>query len=1060
MPAPPALRPAPQRMIERILRQRAAIEGEHKEVTVLFADIQGSMHLAAAVDAEELHAILDRYFAVLAEGVYRYDGCINQFTGDGIMALFGAPLALEDHARHACFAALELRDAVRELGRELRRERGVDFAVRFGLNSGGVVVGSIGDDLRMDYTAQGQVVNLAARMQQIAEAGAIYVAPATAALVADYFELQDLGVFQIKGIDGGVRVRELRQVGALRTRFDVSRARGLTRFVGRAAELAALEAAAAPGGSRLARVVAAAGQGKSRLCQEFLQRRQAAGAAVVAATGLSHARSLAWTQVQQLFRAVLDIDERQRGAQVRERVAGRMLLLGEEYRQHASLVCELLGLAGDEVGTVLEPETRQQRLLEIFTRLLERAAAGRELVLYLDDLHWFDPASQSFVRALALAARPAPVTIVASFRPEYDDAWMQGGGFSLIALAPLSATEMREILSTLLGDSADLAGLIEEICERTAGNPFFAEEAVRALVEAGRLTGAPGCYAAAGEVTVEIPATLHALVAARIDRLADAAKELLQAAAVIGKRFNENILAAAIGADRDALRAALDELIARSFVHVSSRHPVGEYSFEHPLTQEVAERSLLASRRRALHSAVAQAIAADAGDAAEEQAALIAMHWEAAGDNNCAAEWNRRAALWTGWGDVQQTYAHWQRVRQLIPPDSSDSAAVGLRLAALRELLALATRVGVSSAELVEIRAEGNAAARRVGDDVACAAIESSFALARAIEGHVAEAMEIVAVARPLAEAVAPPHAEVGAGAAGLMEFALTAAHVYSWGGGCGDMIAVAELGLGMSAGSDPAIVGTRAWLHVLRGDGLIRAARLAEGEAEIRHAMAEALRPRHAEVRGFAHLGLCRLFTTTGCYDEAGSAADAAIAIGRQSGSTAVLGTAMSLRAGVLVAAGRWRDALELLEPMVDFLDRSGIVLFKIYAEIQLALALIGAGEVGRGLQHARGALEQSRRCGARMYAVLGEIAMARAQALGRDFAAARRHIDRADGEIAALQLESLRPDVYLERAAVARAAGDDDEASAWRVRALRELLAIGAERRAAAIDAADETL
>src|SRR6184192_103004 len=270
----------PQHLAEKILISRAALAGERKQVTVLFADVKGSMDLAEQLDPEEWHAIMDRFFQLLAEGVHRFEGTVNQYTGDGIMALFGAPIAHEDHAQRACWAALHLQEELRRYTEEMKRTRGVAFAVRMGLNSGEVVVGKIGDDLRMDYTAQGHTVGLAQRMEQLADPGRVYLTEHTAALVAGYFRLRDLGVFDVKGVREPVRVHELEGTGTLRTRLDLSRARGFSRFVGRADETAALEAALAralEGDGQVVGVVADAGVGKSRLCFEFLERCRARG---------------------------------------------------------------------------------------------------------------------------------------------------------------------------------------------------------------------------------------------------------------------------------------------------------------------------------------------------------------------------------------------------------------------------------------------------------------------------------------------------------------------------------------------------------------------------------------------------------------------------------------------------------------------------------------------------------------------------------------------------------------------------------------------------------------
>ena len=297
----------PKHLADKILTSRSALEGERKRVTVLFADVKGSMELAEKTDAEAWHGIMDRFFAILSDGIHRFEGTINQYTGDGIMALFGAPIAHEDHAQRACFAALQLRDGLQAYAREIKREQGLQFSTRIGINSGEVVVGKIGDDLRMDYTAQGHTVGLAARMEALASPDTIYLTQATADLCAGYFALQDLGEFSVKGNSGPVRVHQLSGVGPLRTRFDVSRARGLSRFVGRAHEVdileQAMERARRGQGGQVVGVVAHAGVGKSRLCFEFLERHRARGVLVNQGQAVPHGRNIPLLPLMQAFRA-------------------------------------------------------------------------------------------------------------------------------------------------------------------------------------------------------------------------------------------------------------------------------------------------------------------------------------------------------------------------------------------------------------------------------------------------------------------------------------------------------------------------------------------------------------------------------------------------------------------------------------------------------------------------------------------------------------------------------------------------------------------------------------
>jgi class 3 adenylate cyclase len=381
----------PKHLADKILTCRAALEGERKQVTVLFADVKGSMELAEQVDPEEWHAILDRFFVILAEGVHRFEGTVNQYTGDGIMALFGAPIAHEDHARRACWAALHLGDELRRYARELRRERGLSFAVRMGLNSGEVVVGRIGDDLRMDYTAQGHSVGLAQRMEQLAEPGRVYLTEHTAALVQGYFRLEDLGAFEIPGVQAPLRVYELGGVGALRSRLDVSRARGFSRFVGREEEMATLDAAlgrALGGTGEVVGVVADAGVGKSRLCFELAERCRARGVRVYETHCVAHGRMIPYLPVLELFRTYFAVTDRDSDDEVRRKVAGTLLLLDPGLGGALPLLFDFMGVPDPaRPAPPMEPEARQRQLLGVVKRVVQSRSRQEPALLLWEDMH-------------------------------------------------------------------------------------------------------------------------------------------------------------------------------------------------------------------------------------------------------------------------------------------------------------------------------------------------------------------------------------------------------------------------------------------------------------------------------------------------------------------------------------------------------------------------------------------------------------------------------------------------------------------------------------------------
>src|SRR5437667_5482032 len=414
----------PKHLAEKILSARSALEGERKQVTVLFADVKGSMDLAEQVDPEAWHAIMDRFFQLLADGVHRFEGTVNQFTGDGIMALFGAPIAHEDHGQRACWAALHLQHELRRYADDVRLEHGLGFSVRMGLNSGEVVVGKIGDDLRMDYTALGQSVGLAQRMEQMADPGKALLTGHTARLVSGYFQLRDLGETRIKGLSDPLHVFELEGVGRMRTRLDASHARGFSRFDGRQSEMAALEAAleqAIAGNAQVIGVVADAGTGKSRLCYEFAERCRAREIAVYEAHGVAHGKAVPLLPVLEFLRGYCGLTDHDPASAARDKIAGRMLLLDETLIEGLPLMFDFLGVSDPErPAPPLGPEARQRQLLDL-TRRLARARSAREpaLVLY-EDLHWFDRASEEFIGNVVVEIAPGSRTLVLlNFRPEY-----------------------------------------------------------------------------------------------------------------------------------------------------------------------------------------------------------------------------------------------------------------------------------------------------------------------------------------------------------------------------------------------------------------------------------------------------------------------------------------------------------------------------------------------------------------------------------------------------------------------------------------------------------------
>src|SRR5262245_23927781 len=709
----------PLHLAEKILGSRAALEGERKQVTVLFADVKGSMDLAEGLDLEEWHRVMDRFFTILAAGVHRFEGTVNQFTGDGIMALFGAPIAHEDHAQRACWAALHLQESLRAYADELRRTRGLNFSVRMGLNSGDVVVGQIGDDLRMDYTAQGHTVGLAQRTEQLAEAGRIYLTEHTAALVGGYFRLRDLGTFTLKGVRHPVHIHELEGAGASRTRFDVARARGFSRFVGRADEMAAVEAAMAPafeGRGRVIGVVGEPGVGKSRLCHEVTERARARGVPVHIAHCVAHGKMIPFLPVLELMRDFFGVSEQDGDEAARRKIAGTLLLLDQALTDDLPLVFDFLGVADPADPPLrMDPEARQRRLFALMKRGAQARSRREPELLLLEDLHWIDGGSAPFVETLVDAVAGTRTLLLVTFRPEYHAGWMQNLHYLQLPLLPLGPEASSELLRELLGSDPSLAGLTERIAERTAGNPFFAEEIVQALADAGSLDGSKGAYRLRAPVeTLVLPASVQVVLGARIDRLPEREKHVLQTAAVIGKEFGEPVLRRVEGLPEAELAAALRALSQAELVYETALYPEAEYTFKHPLTQEVAYGSQLGERRKRVHAAVARAIEATSAEKLDEQAALLAHHWERAGEALVAANWLARAAEWAGARDREAMNRHWARVRALLVdvPESAETRALGV--VARSRMIHNVILLGDAGMDTAVLFAEGMALAARL----------------------------------------------------------------------------------------------------------------------------------------------------------------------------------------------------------------------------------------------------------------------------------------------------------------------------------------------------------
>jgi len=546
--APTPLAYTPSYLAEKILTSRSALEGERKQVTVLFADLKGSTELIRDLDPEAAQRLLDPALQRMMDAVHRFEGTVNQVLGDGIMALFGAPIAHEDHALRACYAALAMQDALQRFAEEVRRTQGLEVQLRVGLNSGDVVVRTIGNDLHMDYSAVGQTTHLAARMEQLATPGTIHLPAATLRLVEGLIRVTSLGPMPIKGLPVPVEVFELLGVAPMRRRLQAAIARGLTRFIGREQELAVLRqtlAQAGQGQGQLVALLGEAGVGKSRLVYECVHGHATQSWRVLESASVSYGRATPYFSVIDLLKRYAHLDDADDVRTIRAKVTGQVLMLDEALQDTLPTLLALLdALPDDSPFHQLDPAQRRQRTLTALKRVLLRESQVQPLLLVVEDLHWIDTETQTLLDSLVESLPTAQILLLVNYRPEYQHSWGSKTYYTQLRLDPLPPASAAAVLQALLGDDPSLAPLTSLLITRTVGNPFFLEESVRTLVEAGVLVGAMGTYRLAQPLhSIEVPATVLTVLAARIDRLPPDAKYLLQTAAVIGTEVSGPICA-------------------------------------------------------------------------------------------------------------------------------------------------------------------------------------------------------------------------------------------------------------------------------------------------------------------------------------------------------------------------------------------------------------------------------------------------------------------------------------------------------------------------------------
>jgi adenylate cyclase len=666
---------------------------EFKQVTVLFADVVRSMDLAATLDAERLREVMTGVFNRSAVVVKRYGGTVDKFTGDGIMAIFGAPVALEDHAVRACLAALDIQAEMDRLAAEVAHRDAVELRLRIGLNSGRVITGGVGSGPG-SYTAVGADVGMAQRVESIAPAGGVMLSESTARLVEYVLALDEPQQVSVKGADDPIWVRRLLALPAEGTWVG----RQEPHLIGRDVELDTLTTIfdrADAGCGAVVGVVGSPGVGKSRLAREAEALALSRGVTVFRTGCESHASQVPFRVVARLLRKVFGINELE-SAVARARVHS---LLRNAEPDDLVLLDDLLGIGA--VGVELPDITSEARQVRL-ARLVKAAivARGRPALYVIEDVHWIDEVSEAMIAEFASVIPQAQATVVITYRPEYRGLLAALPDTHTLALRPLDAAQAGALMTELVGEHPSVSALSDQIADRAAGNPFFAQEIVRDLAERGILHGDRGAYEcrqSAREITV--PATVQATIAARIDRLDPAAKDALSAAAVIGSRFTEGLLADVLGglAEIQDLPAALTALVDAELLDQLQLASRVEYAFRHPLTRTVAYEAQLKSQRAEQHRRLAAAIERRDPELADENAALIAEHLAAADDLLAAYDWHMRAGGWSTHRDIKAAKTNWQRAREIADRlDAEDPDRLTMRIAPRTLLCVHAWRIGGS----------------------------------------------------------------------------------------------------------------------------------------------------------------------------------------------------------------------------------------------------------------------------------------------------------------------------------------------------------------------------
>ncbi len=964
------------------------IDGERKTVTALFADIKGSMDLMEDLDPEAARALVDPALKLMIDAVHRYDGYIVQSTGDGIFALFGAPLAHEDHPQRALYAALRMQDEMRRYSTTLRESGNPPIETRVGVNTGEVVVRSIRtDDQHTEYTPIGHSISLAARMQALAPTGSTAVTEATQKFCAGYFSFKALGPTRVKGASEPINVFEVSGLGPLRTRLQRAAGRGLTKFVGRHRELDAMHHAAEQARAGHGQIVAAmaeAGVGKSRLFFEFKAAAQS-GWMVLETFSVSHGRASAYLPVIDLLRNYFRINSEDDERIRREKITGRVVALDRALEDTLPYLFALLGIAeGADPRLGSDAQIRKRSTLEAIKRLLLRESLNQPLMVVFEDLHWVDDESQALLNLLADSIGTAKILLLVNYRPEYSHGWGSKTYYTQLRLDPLGKESADEMLSALLTSPAaaasaagahrersggdlqvadrvrvqdELAALKRLIIERTEGNPFFMEETVQVLLDEGALVRNGSMRLTRPLAELKIPPTVQAILAARIDRLPAAEKDLLQTLAVIGKEFSLGLVrqvllpqsaAGSASGTSAALDAMLSDLQTGEFIYEQPAAGDIEYSFKHALTQEVAYNSILTARRTAMHQRIGAAIEALFADRLDDHLSALARHYGLSADTRKAIVYLGRAGRQAAERSAHtEAYADFTRALHLLQtlPDDLERARLELSIRGpLSQPLQVVTG-STGAPELETHHARVLELCRLTGEETELFGALFGLRLTYTISGALRRAREVgermLAVAERHHDSaeIAASHFAIAQNLVSLGEFAAAARH-------CEQGLAAAQTVRGKATfiAVEPRAVMLCTWSHALCALGFPDQARKAATDAI---AIARTDSRPFGLVLALAFDSELQQLLRNG--PRSVEQADATIGCALEIGAVSQVGRVASIRAGGLVELGRYEEAIEQLRFALAGAQANGVgLLAQGYCSLAQAYAALGRHEEG----------------------------------------------------------------------------------------------------------------